>query len=162
MISRIAQCVWFLTKAFYCVFLPQPISNGCFCGAVGMEDLKAYLLFHILLSQRPDPKEKQVINLDQDVRVCGYIFLVDGGWTLLYESSLSCFFFFGLGLSFFLSSFFLFLWTCLVGMWHTFFGYAFFYFFLHNLYERDVIRWHGVFYLVDEWVDILLTSYVEV
>ena len=54
-----------------------------FFGAVGMEDLKAYLLLifygfegipasHILLSQRPDPKEKQVINLDQDVQVCRY------------------------------------------------------------------------------------------
>ena len=29
---------------------------------------------HILLSQRPDPKEKQVINLDQDVQVCGYVY----------------------------------------------------------------------------------------
>ena len=29
------------------------------------------LASHILLSQRPDPKEKQVINLDQDVQVCG-------------------------------------------------------------------------------------------
>ena len=44
-----------------------------------MEDLKAYLLLHILLSQRSDPKEKQVINLDQDVQVCGNIFLVVGG-----------------------------------------------------------------------------------
>ena len=44
---------------------------------------------HILLSQRPDPKEKQVISLDQDVQVCGYIFF--GGWwmKLLYMISLS-------------------------------------------------------------------------
>ena len=34
---------------------------------------------HILLSQRPDPKEKQVINLDQDVQVCGFFF---GGWCM--------------------------------------------------------------------------------
>ena len=34
---------------------------------------------HILLSQRPDPKEKQVINLDQDVQVCGYF------WWMVYE-----------------------------------------------------------------------------
>ena len=71
MISLIAKCVRFLTKAFYCALLPQPISNGCFCGAVGMKDLKAYLLLIFLLSQTPDPKEKQVINLDQDVQVCG-------------------------------------------------------------------------------------------
>jgi len=30
------------------------------------------LATHISLSQRPDPKEKQVISLDQDVQVCGY------------------------------------------------------------------------------------------
>ena len=28
----------------------------------------------ISLSQKPDPKEKQVINLDQDVQVCGYVY----------------------------------------------------------------------------------------
>ena len=79
MISRIAQCVWFLTKAFYCAFLPQPISNGLFlwsCRYGGFEGIPAS---HILLSQRPDPKEKQVINLDQDVQVCGYFF---GGWCM--------------------------------------------------------------------------------
>ena len=32
----------------------------------------ANLLLMFLLSQRPDPKEKQVISLDQDVQVCGY------------------------------------------------------------------------------------------
>ena len=35
---------------------------------------------HILLSQRLDPKEKQVTNLDQAVQVCGYFWwMVDGG-----------------------------------------------------------------------------------
>ena len=37
------------------------------------------LASHILLSQRPDPREKQVINLDQDVQVCGYF------WWMVYE-----------------------------------------------------------------------------
>ena len=37
------------------------------------------LAYHISLSQRPDPKEKQVINLDQDVQVCGYF------WWMVYE-----------------------------------------------------------------------------
>ena len=32
----------------------------------------ANLLLMFLLSQRPDPKKKQVINLDQHVQVCGY------------------------------------------------------------------------------------------
>ena len=44
-----------------------------------MKDLKAYLLLIFLLSQRPDPMEKQVINLDQDVQVCGYF------WWMVYE-----------------------------------------------------------------------------
>ena len=64
-----------------------------------MGDLKAYLLLIFLLSQRPDPKEKQVINLDQDVQVCGYFW-----WMvyelLLYASSLSFSFFLDKGLSF--------------------------------------------------------------
>ena len=50
-----------------------------FCGAVGMAEFEGIPASHILLGQKPDPKEKQVINLDQDVQVCGYIFLVDGG-----------------------------------------------------------------------------------
>ena len=45
------------------------------------------LASHILLSQRWDPKEKQVISLDQDVQVCGYFW-----WMIdenpLYEFSL--------------------------------------------------------------------------
>ena len=74
---------------------------------------------HILLSQRPDPKEKQVISLDQDVQVCGYFWwMMDG--TPLYELSLPCNIF-GMGYIFFFPPPFF---TCLVGMWHTFFGYA--------------------------------------
>ena len=34
-----------------------------------MEEFEGILASHILLSQNPDPKEKQVINLDQDVQV---------------------------------------------------------------------------------------------
>ena len=39
------------------------------------------LASHISLSQRPDPKEKQVISLDQDVQVCGYF------WWMMDENS---------------------------------------------------------------------------
>ena len=47
------------------------------------------LASHISLSQRPDPKEKQVISLDQDVQVCGYFWwMVDE--TPLYDFSLPC------------------------------------------------------------------------
>ena len=98
------------------------------------------LASHILLSQRPDPKEKQVISLDQDVQVCGYFvwWMVDE--TPLYDFSLPCTFlvwaifsfspFFlthlvGVWHTFFgCASFLSFFLTCLVGMWHTFFGYA--------------------------------------
>ena len=85
------------------------------------------LASHILLSQRPDPKEKQVISLDQDVQVCGYFWwMVDE--TPLYDFSLPSNIF-GMGYIF-LSLFFFFFLTRLVGVWHTFFGYAsFLYFF---------------------------------
>jgi hypothetical protein len=58
-----------------------------------MEDLKAHLFLLFLLSQKKDPREKQVINFDQDVHVCG-IFLVDGLWTPFHDPSLSFIFFF--------------------------------------------------------------------
>ena len=96
------------------------------------------LASHISLSQRPDPKEKQVINLDQDVQVCGYFF-----WWIVYD--LLCMHHLSLFHSFWIRdyfSFFLFfdmpkhvtylLWVCIFysffltcrSMWHTFFGYA--------------------------------------
>ena len=58
---------FFLVQSLMALFL-------CSCTYGGAEGI---LASHILLSERPDPKEKQVINLDQDVQVCGY-FLVDG------------------------------------------------------------------------------------
>ena len=84
----------------------------------------------------PDPQEKQVISLDQDVQVCGYFWwMVDE--TPLYDFSLPCNIF-GMGYIFFFS-FFL---THLVGVWHTFFGYASFLpFFLTCL----VGMWHTFF-----------------
>ena len=93
---------------------------------------------HILLSQRPDPKEKQVISLDQDVQVCGYFFWWMVDETPLYDFSLPCNIF-GMGYIFFFSLFL----THLVGVWHTFFGYASFlsFFFLTCL----VGMWHTFF-----------------
>ena len=52
--------------------IPHPISNGCFWWSCRYGGFEGILASHILLSQTPDPKEKQVINLDQDVQVCGY------------------------------------------------------------------------------------------
>ena len=62
------------------------------------------LASHILLSQRPDPKEKQVISLDQDVQVSGYFWSVVDE-TPLYEFSLPCNIF-SMGYIFFFSLFF--------------------------------------------------------
>ena len=46
------------------------------------------LASHISLNKKPDPKEKQVTSLDQDVQVCGYFWwMIDE--TPLYEFSLS-------------------------------------------------------------------------
>ena len=63
-----------------------------------MDDMKAKPVSHISLSQKPDPKKKQVINLDQDVQVCGYF------WWMVYEllcmNHLSFPFSFDKGLSF--------------------------------------------------------------
>ena len=99
------------------------------------------LASHILLSQRPDPKEKQVINLDQDVQVCGYFWwMVDE--TPLYEFSLPCNIF-GMGCIFF---FFFFL-SCLRGMRYTFFRYASFLFFLDMPCEHVAyLLWVCIFY----------------
>ena len=96
------------------------------------------LASHILLSQKPDPKENQVINLDEDVQVFGYFFwwMVD---ELIWMIPLSSPFFLGYGLSFFFLLLLLFFSTCLVGMWHTFFGYASFFLTCH------VGMWHTFF-----------------
>ena len=92
------------------------------------------LASHILLSQRPDPKEKQVINLDQDVQVC------ENFWWMVYE--LLCmhhlsFFCFFLDKEIFFSFFFFF--TCL-SMWHAFFGYASFisFFFIARILDGNL------------------------
>ena len=59
---------------FMCLCFSILLLMALFGGSVGMED-NGKLASHILLSQRPDPKEKQVISLDQDVQVCGYFFV---------------------------------------------------------------------------------------
>ena len=75
----------------------------------------------MLLSQRRN-KKKQVINLDQDVQVCGdiNIFFLWVVYELLFMNHPFSFIFLGCVLSYFFSLFF----TCLVGVWHIFFGYA--------------------------------------
>ena len=99
---------------------------------------------HILLSQRPDPKEKQVIGLDQDVQVCGYFWwMMDE--TPLYDFSLLCnIFWYGLYFLFL----FLFvmpwghvvylLWVCILSL-----------FFLHALWACGIpsLGMHLLFFL---------------
>ena len=97
----------------------------------------------ILLSKKQDPSRNESYNL---IKMCKYVGIfvfvcVEDGLTSLHDPSLF-FIFHGCGLSF---SFFFFL-TCLVGMWHTFFGYAsffsfYFYFFLTCLLSM----WHTFF-----------------
>ena len=63
----------FLTKAICFRLLLLPLER-LLCGAQGREKVEGILVPHMLLSQKPDPKEKQVINLDQDVQVCIYVY----------------------------------------------------------------------------------------
>jgi hypothetical protein len=65
-------------QGFYLAFLSHPTQRGLFCGAVGMEKIEGIFVSHILLSQKPDLNKKQVIDLDQDVHVCGYF------WWMVY------------------------------------------------------------------------------
>jgi hypothetical protein len=50
----------------------SPTSNRAYVELRVGKNVESILVSHMMLSQRPDPKEKQVINLDQDVHVCGY------------------------------------------------------------------------------------------
>jgi hypothetical protein len=88
MIHSIAQCVSYLTKGFLNFpsfhILPLRLWVEFWVGMkVGI------LASHILLSQRPDHKEMQVIHFDQDMRVCGIRFLILNIFcTPLYRDSL--------------------------------------------------------------------------
>ena len=131
---------------------------------------------HILLSQRTDSKEKQVINLDQDVQVSGYV------WWMVYELFfMSPIFFRDMGLSlffFFILFFWHALWACGIpslGMHLLFSSFdmpkhvaylvwiCIFYFLIApypwHIFERGVIHGHGVLFY--EWMKLLLTSSVE-
>ena len=137
MISQIAQCVWFLTKTFYFAILPHHISNGFVLWSYRYGGFEGILSSHILLSQKPDPKEKQVINLDQDVQVCGCF------WWMVYE--LLCMNHLSFWIRGYLFSLFL---TCL-SMWHTFIGYASFIFFFFDMPKHVAyLLWVCIFYFL--------------
>jgi hypothetical protein len=72
MISRIARLCINPHQGLFCAFLFHPTPKASFWWSCRYRGYKDKLASHILLSQKPDPKEKQVINLGQDVQVCGY------------------------------------------------------------------------------------------
>ena len=92
--------------------------------------IKRHACFSYVAKSKAESKKKQVMQSDQEVQVCGNFWWMED--KLLCMNQLSYFFplslgtraifLFSLSLSLF-SSFLLFL-TCLVSMWHTFFGYA--------------------------------------
>ena len=76
------------------------------------------MCFVYFVKSKTRSKQKRVIQSDQDVQVCGFFVWqrVDELLCIIHLSSL-----FSLDVDY-LPPFFLL--TCLVGMWHTFFGYA--------------------------------------
>ena len=141
----------------------------------------------ILLSQKQDPSRNESYNLIKMCKCVGIYFFVwrmDELLCMIHLSSLffldvpylSLFFSFDmpcghvaylLWVCIFFSLFFL---TCLSGMWHTFFGYAFFIslfffvFIVHILdgHFREKESWYDMeFYFMGGW-QCLLSSSVEV
>ena len=151
MIARIAQLCFIPHQGLLCAFLFHPTSNGSFfwwiCRYVGYE---GRLASHILLSQRPDPKEKQVISLDQDVQLCGCFWWMVA--ELLCMISLShVYIFFGMG---YISSFSLFflhaLWACGIpslGM-HLSLSLFFISFFYMPFGHVAYLLWVCIFYFI--------------
>ena len=143
MISRIAQMCFiphqdhFLRLSFSILLL-----MALFGGSVGMEDMKATCFSHFAKSKTGSKGETSHRPWSRCASV--WIFLVNDGWnSFIWILPPLEYFFFGMGyiFSFFLFFFFdtpcghvayllwvcifsLFFLTCLVGMWHTFFGYA--------------------------------------
>ena len=142
---------------------------------------KRHVCFSYIVKSKIKSEQKRVIQSDQEVQVCGYFWWMKE-WTPLHDLSLSLYiyiFFLGHGLYFFLLFFFFdlscghvayLLWVCifslflalfflcLLGMWHTFFGYASFisfciaHIFDGNLGERVMIEL-GVLFC--EWMEML-------
>ena len=123
MILLIVQCVWNLTKdIWYFCLLFHILPLRLLSGVLSRYEKWGILASHILLSQRPDLKEMQVIHFDQDVQVCGIfheVLILNIFGTPLNHESLSFErmpFIWKYGLSLFLSFFFSFLHA----LWHFF------------------------------------------
>ena len=149
--SQIAQWCSTSPRLWKFAFLFHPTPKASFWWRCRYGEYKSKLASHILLSQKPDPKDKQVINLDQDVQVCGniYFWLMVDELLCMNHLPLVSFSFLWIGaifFSLFLSFFWHALWVCGIpslgmhllfwtcrSVWHTFFGYASFIpFFLHS------------------------------
>ena len=119
---------------------------------VGVKE--ACLILLMLLSQRLDPSRNESYNL---IKMCKCVdfFLAEGGWTPLYDQSLF-FIFLECGLSFFF-----FLLTCLVGMWHTFFWYAYFFSLFFDMPFGHVayLLWVCIFYFIIFFIVHILDGY---
>ena len=154
MISRIAHFCIIPQKGLFLCLSFHPTPKASFWWRCRDGGYKGKLVSHILPSQKPDPKEKQVINLDQDVQVCGYF------WWMVYE--LLCMHYLSLFLSFWIRGYLFFsflfdipkhvaylLWVCIFLFSHSPISLSYF------LRER-CHTWTWSFIL---WMDgILLTS----
>ena len=127
MISRISHlCIIPHQGLFLCLSF-HPTLKASFWWSCSYGGYKGKLASHILPSQKPDPKEKQVINLNQDVQVCGYFWWINSFVRIIFLLFL---FLFGQGLSFSLLFFFdmpcghvaYLLWVCIFSL--LFFLYA--------------------------------------
>ena len=154
MISRIARCVWFLTKAFYCAFSSSTYLLWLFlwsCRYGGFEGIPASHILRIwrhtcfsYFTKSKTRSKGETSHKPWSRCASVWIFLVDGVWTPLYAPSLSFSFFLEKGLSFLLS-FFL---TCR-SMWHTFFGYASFIIIIFDMPKHVAyLLWVCIFYFL--------------
>jgi hypothetical protein len=88
-------------QGIYFAFPSHSTPKGLLWWSCRYGEFEGTLVSHILLRQKTDPKEKKVINLDQDVYVYGYFWWMV--YELLFMDHLSFILFLGYGLSFFLS-----------------------------------------------------------
>ena len=100
------------------------------------------LALHLLLSQNQDPSRNESYNLIKRCKCVEYFWwIVDELLCMIYLSP-CVFFSWTWAIFFFFSSFFS---TCLVDMWHTFFGYASFLFSWYSFFSCLLGMWHTSF-----------------
>ena len=123
--------VYIYTCIYICIYISLPRQSCCllFLPAnqaylelwVGIRGTFSLLIF---VKSKTRSKQKQRIQSDQEVQVCGIFFLVVSGWTPLDDLSLFVYIYFSWTWAIYIYIFFFSFFICLVDMWHTFFGYA--------------------------------------